>query len=384
MVTLTPPKSIAFIDLQAQRERIAEDIDEAVKEVIRHGAYVMGPEVLALEAELERRFQAKSAVSCASGTDALVMVLMALGIGPGDAVFVPSFTFVATPEAVRLVGATPVFVDVNEGCFTMASDSLQRTLEMVKSDGELRPRAVVPVDLFGQPADYPALTLICLENNLELIGDAAQAMGARLDDVPVGDLSTITTTSFYPAKPLGAYGDGGAIFCRETGFAEILRSIRIHGQERVSYEHARLGITGRLDTIQAAVLLQKLKIFEDEMDMRQAVANGYNQRLSDMTTTPQVRQGILSAWASYTIRVSEGQRDKVRSVLVESGVPCAVYYAKPNHFQQPYLDCPCDPAGLAVTESICGQVISLPMHPYLSEVEQDYIADVLKIALVDR
>ncbi|MGE4279569.1 MAG: DegT/DnrJ/EryC1/StrS family aminotransferase [Magnetospirillum sp.] len=369
IVVTAAPAPIPFIDLKTQRLRIADKVEVALKKVLEHGAFVMGPEILELEKQLAQWGGVKHALACASGTDALVLALMARGIGPGHAVFVPAFTFVATAEAAVLVGATPVFVDILPDVLTMDPASLERAIAGCPQD--LTPKAVIPVDLFGQPADYDALGAIAARHGLTMIADAAQSFGASLNGKAVGALAEMTTTSFFPAKPLGCYGDGGAVLTDDDELIEVLRSIRNHGQGRDRYEHARIGFNGRLDTMQAAVLLEKLAIFADEIEARDRVAQRYNQLLSEVVDTPVVIKGGTSVWAQYT--VTTANRDAVIKALGALGVPTGVYYPTPLHLQGPYAHYPRDPAGMAVTEDKMGHVFSLPMHPYLDEATQDRI-----------
>lgn len=373
--------TLPFIDLAAQQRLIGPQIDAAIRNVLAHGQYIMGPEVRELEAALGKFAGVSHVISCASGTDALVMVLMAWGIGQGDAVFVPSFTFCATAEAVVLVGATPVFCDVDAQDFTLSPQSLKRAIVKAREEG-LKPRAVIPVDLFGHPADFASLTAIARENNLLVLDDAAQAFGATHHGVNVGALGDASATSFFPAKPLGCYGDGGAIFTHDAGLAEKLVSIRIHGQienkAQARIEHVRIGLTGRLDTLQAAILLEKLKIFPAELEARDKISRHYAQALGLHVQVPQVRAGLSSAWAQYTIRLPK--RDAVRAKLAKAGIPTAVYYALPLHRQPAYAPFP-QADGLKITDELSLDVLSLPMHPYLTTDVIGRITDALSAAV---
>lgn len=372
--TVTP---VPFIDLQAQRRRIGPSVDAVITRVLEHGRFIMGPEVGALEDQLAAFSGVSHSVSCASGTDALLMALMAWGVGPGDAVLVPSFTFAASAEVVALLGATVVFVDVEEETFNISVESVQRTLDGLSAD--LSPRVVMAVDMFGLPADYRELRALCSQSGLHLLADAAQSYGGSLGDEKVGALGDVSTTSFFPAKPLGCYGDGGAIFTGDADTAAILRSIRGHGQGSHKYENVRVGINGRLDTIQAAILLEKLTILQEEIDARQVVAARYSEGLRDLVRTPQVPPGRISAWAQYTICVPG--RDGLAEALKGRGVPTAVYYPKPLHLQPAYSTFPRDPLGLAVSETLSDKVISLPMHPYLEEPTQERIVHEVRSAV---
>jgi dTDP-4-amino-4,6-dideoxygalactose transaminase len=365
---------LPFIDLASQRARIADKIDLAVKKVIASGAYVMGPEVFELERQLAAFCGAKHAISCASGTDALTMVLLAQGVGPGVAVLCPSFTFAATAEAVALLGGTPVFVDVLPDTFNMDPASLAAGIDEARAAG-LNPAGVIAVDLFGQPADYDAIAPICARESLWLLCDAAQAFGASYKGRKLGTFGLATTTSFFPAKPLGAYGDGGAIFTDDDDLAATLRSIRVHGQGTDKYDNVRLGVTGRLDTIQAAVLIEKLAIFADEIVARDEVAARYSEGLKGVAVPPVVASGLQSVWAQYTIRLKPGQRDGLAAALKEAGVPTACYYPVPLHRQTAYKTFPSVGGRLAVTDQLAQEVISLPMHPYLKPEAQQRIVD---------
>ncbi|MET0969319.1 MAG: DegT/DnrJ/EryC1/StrS family aminotransferase [Tardiphaga sp.] len=372
---------VPFIDLGAQRQRMGSSIDEAVMRVLNHCQFVNGPEVTKLEAELAAYCGAKHAISCASGTDALMMVLMAKKVGPGDAVLVPSFTFCATGEAVALVGASPVFVDVDEATFNMSPASLKAGIAAARKAG-LTPKAIMPVDLFGQPADHDAIAAFAQAEGLFVLEDAAQAFGATHKGKRIGAFALATTTSFFPAKPLGCFGDGGAIFTDDDQLAEDLRSIRVHGQGSDKYDNVRLGITGRLDTIQAAVLLEKLKIFDDEIAARNKVADRYARSLGNVVTVPRVAEGSTSIWACYTIRLPKGtDRDAFAAALKAQGVPTAIYYVKSMHMQTAYKDYPVAEGGLPGCEALSADVISLPVHAYLDEAAQDRVIAAVRDAL---
>ena len=370
---------IPFIDLQQQKARIEAEVNAAIDNVLRHGQYIMGPEVGKLETKLSEFSGAKHSISCANGTDALVLALRALNIGQGDAVFVPSFTFVASIEAVKLVGASPIFVDVDLYTFNMCSNSLSEAIEFVKKADHLTAKAIIAVDLFGQPADYQALNIIANRENLDVIADAAQSFGATQNNVRVGKLAKISTTSFFPAKPLGCYGDGGAIFTDDDDLATFLRSTRNHGQGTDRYDNIRVGINSRLDTLQAAVLLEKLKIFEEEIVARNNIAKRYHNILPNSLTKQVVLSNTTSVWAQYTV-LSE-VRDNIRELLGKNNVPTAVYYPKPNHLQKPYVNDLCAPNGLPNTEYLQERVFSLPMHPYLDQETQDQIISKLQQAI---
>jgi dTDP-4-amino-4,6-dideoxygalactose transaminase len=374
-------QSIPFIDIGAQRQRLGKAIDEAVSRVLAHCQFINGPEVTQLEAELASFSGAKHVVSCASGTDALLMVLMAKGVGPGDAVFCPSFTFCATGEAVALAGATPVFVDVDEATFNIDAASLKRGIATARRL-ELKPTAVIPVDLFGQSADHDAIGAVAAEEGLFVLDDAAQGFGASYKGRRLGTLALATATSFFPAKPLGCFGDGGAIFTDDDELAETLRSIRVHGQGSDKYDNVRLGLTGRLDTMQAAILIEKLKIFEDEIVARNRVAERYARALGNIVTVPRLAPGCTSIWAQYTIRLPKGtDRDQFAAALKAQGVPTTIYYVKSMHQQTAYRDFPVADGGLLVSESLSSDVISLPMHAYLDEVTQERVIAAVRDAV---
>jgi dTDP-4-amino-4,6-dideoxygalactose transaminase len=375
------PEPVPFIDIAAQRRRLGKSIDEAVARVLTHCQFINGPEVTALEAALAKFSGAKHVVSCASGTDALLMVLMAKQVGPGDAVLCPSFTFCATGEAVALIGATPVFVDVDEATFNMDTASLKRGIATGRERG-LKPRAVIPVDLFGQSADHDAIGAIAEAEGLFVLDDAAQGFGASYKGRKLGTFGLATATSFFPAKPLGCFGDGGAIFTDDDNLAETLRSIRVHGQGADKYDNVRLGITGRLDTMQAAILIEKLKIFEDEIAARNEVAARYARGLGNVVTVPLLASGCTSVWAQYTIRLPKGtNRDDFAAALRAQGIPTAIYYTKSMHQQTAYRDFPIADGGLPASERLSDDVISLPMHAYLDEATQQRVIEAVRGAL---
>ena len=372
---------VPFIDIGAQRRRLGPAIDEAVGRVLTHCQFIGGPEVAQLEAALATYSGARHVISCASGTDALLMVLMAKGVGPGDAVFCPSFTFCATGESVALTGASPVFVDVDEATYNMDVASLKSAIATAKAAG-LKPTAIIPVDLFGQPADHAAIAAIAAEEGLFVLDDAAQAFGATYKGKRLGTQALATATSFFPAKPLGCYGDGGAIFTDSDELAETLRSIRVHGQGSDKYDNVRLGLTGRLDTIQAAVLLEKLKIFDDEIAARNKVAERYARSLGNIVTVPRVTEGNTSIWACYTIRLPKGtDRAAFAAALQAQGVPSAIYYVKSVHMQTAYAGYPVADGGLPVCEALSSDVISLPVHAYLDEPTQERVIKAVRDAL---
>jgi len=377
--------SIAFIDLAAQQKRIKPQIDAAIAKVLAHGAYVMGPEVRQFEADLAAFAGAKHAVSCANGTDALALPLMAWEIGAGDAVFCPSFTFAATGEIIPWLGASPVFVDILPDTYNLDPVRLEQAILAIKAEGKLTPKAIIAVDLFGQPADYPAISAIAKKYRLKLIADSAQGFGCTLNDKHPGAWADVTTTSFFPAKPLGCYGDGGAVLTNDDWLAERIDSLRVHGKATASdiegktFEHdpkylnVRVGLNSRLDTLQAAILIEKLKIFADELQARDQIAKRYGAGLKgSVSTAPMVIAGGFSTWAQYTIE--HPNRDGLAAHLKVLGIPSAAYYPMPMHTQDVYGAYP-RPGGLPVSEAKAKTVLSLPMHPYLDVETQGKIID---------
>ncbi len=376
--------SIAFIDLQAQRLRLGGKIEAAMMVAVESGAYVMGPPVRQFETALAGFGQAKHALGCANGTEALVLPLMAWDIRPGDAVFVPSFTFCATAEVVPWLGATPVFIDIDARTYNMDPAHLEAAIEATIAEGKLKPKVVIAVDLFGQPADYPAIKAICDRHGLKLIADSAQGFGCTIDGEHPLKWADVTTASFFPAKPLGCYGDGGAVLTNDDALAELIDSYRVHGkavaqdlvgrtfEHDTKYLNMRVGMNSRLDTVQAAVLIEKLKVFPQEIEWRNRIASRYNALLAPhVTAVPFVPEGNVSNWAQYTIEHPD--RDGLAAHLKGLGVPSAVYYPIPCHLQPAYERHPRGPGGLPVTEAKKQVVISLPMHSDLDEATQDRI-----------
>ncbi len=370
MTDLSP---IPFVDLKAQFSAYRTAIEEGIQAVLEHGGFIMGPEVKQLEASLSEFCGVKHTISCSSGTDALLMIMMAEGIGPGDAVFVPAFTFTATAEAILLLGASPVFVDVESDSFNIDVADLERQLATVTSAGGLKPRGILAVDLFGQPANYPALNILAESHGLKVWSDAAQSFGGALGNKSVGSLARATATSFFPAKPLGCYGDGGAVFTDDDELAEKMRSIRAHGKGTAKYDIVRIGLNARLDTIQAAVLLAKLPHFSDEIAAREAVAKRYDEGLSNIVAVPSRAPEAQSAWAQYTIKLPAERRDKVSAALKSDGIPTAVYYPRSMHLQSAYREYGAGENSMPVSERLSTEVLSLPMHPFLSNDECDRI-----------
>jgi len=373
-------RPIPFIDVAAQRRRLGYAIDEAVSRVLAHCQFIHGPEVRALETELAAFCGARHAIACSSGTDALRLGLMAWGIGPGDAVICPAFTFCATAEVVSLCGATPVMADVEPETFNLDPVSCERAVATAKGLG-LTPRAIIPVDLFGLPADHDAIAVVAASHNLLVLDDAAQSFGATYKGRKLGALAPATATSFFPAKPLGCYGDGGAILVDDDDLAARLRSLRVHGEGTDKYDAALIGITGRLDSIQAAILLEKLKIFPEEIVARNAVAHRYSSGLAGVAILPRTGNESTSVWAQYTIRLAPGRRDALAAALKGQGIPTAIYYAKPLHRQGAYRDFPVVEDGVPVSERLAEEVISLPMHAYLEPPVQDRIVTAVRRAL---
>jgi dTDP-4-amino-4,6-dideoxygalactose transaminase len=366
---------IAPLDLAAQRARLDGRVERAMQRVVEHGQFIMGPEVFELEERLATFCGAPHAVTCSSGTDALLLALLAWGAGPGDAVFVPGFTFGASAVVVALAGATPVLVDVDPTSFNVDVASLERAID---ADLGLRPAGVIAVDLFGQPADYSPIRAIARGHGMWVLSDAAQSFGSTLDGRGAGTYGDAVATSFFPTKPLGCYGDGGAVFTADDGLAERLRSLRIHGQGDSPYDHPHIGITGRLDTIQAAILIQKLDVLAEEIDSRQRLADRYSAELADVAVVPVITERATSAWAQYTVQLD--CRDEVAAHMAAAGVPTAVYYPKPLNHQPAYAGFPTTPGGVPVAEAVARRVLSLPLHPYLSDEAQSRVIDAFRRA----
>lgn len=371
---MTSDAPIQFIDLHAQRNRLGDALEQRILDVTRSGRYILGPEVGELEEKLAQYVDAPHCASCANGTDAIAIPLRAWGIGKGDAVFCPPFTFVATAEVICWTDASPVFVDIDADTYNMSPAALEAAIKDTLAKGELTPKAVIAVDLFGQPADYPALRKICDTYGLKLISDSAQGYGCRLDGKSPMAWADFMTTSFYPAKPLGAYGDGGAMFAKDDETNRLMRSIRVHGEGTHRYENVRIGMNSRLDTIQATVLLAKLEIFADEIEARNKVADRYAAGLKTAKAAT-VIEGGLSTWAQYTIE--HDNRDGLREYLGTHNIPSVIYYPIPLHQQKGYDHYPVGPGGCPVSEDKADKVLSLPMHPYLPEDQQSRIIDAI-------
>ena len=378
-----------FIDLQAQRARISNEINTAIQTVLEHGMFVMGPEVRAFEAQIAEFSGAKHALGCANGTEALALPLMAWGLKPGDAVFCPSFTFGATAEIVPWLGAEPVFVDVLPDTYNMDPAHLEACIEAVIAEGGLTPKVITAVDLFGQAADYPAIRAIADKYGLKLISDSAQGFGTTLNGKHPSDWADVVTTSFFPAKPLGCYGDGGAVLTNDAELAELMDSIRVHGKVTASdlkgqsFEHdpkyfnMRIGMNSRLDSMQAGILIEKLKIFAEEIEMRNTVADRYAEGLKPyVKAVPGTPDGVVSVWAQYVIE--HENRDGLQAHLKAAGIPTAVYYPVPMHVNGAYARYTAGAGNLKVTEEIMGTVLALPMHPYLTEEDQDRVIEAVR------
>ena len=374
-----------FRDLKQQYQVLKEDIDAAMVKVATDCNFISGVQVAELEKELAEYVGVKHCVTCANGTDALSIAMMVWGFGEGDAVFVPDFTFFSSGEIVSHCGATPVFVDVEKDTYNMSADSLEKAVKKVADDGKLKPRAIVAVDLFGLPADFSKLKPIAEKYGLLILEDGAQGFGGRIGDSLACSFGDIATTSFFPAKPLGCYGDGGALFTDNDEWADLMRSIRVHGKGTMKYDNVRIGLNSRLDTIQAAILSVKLKAFKEyEVEAVNKAAEQYTALLKDTVTVPVVPEGFYSSWAQYTIQLKDRkQRDKLQQVLRDNGIPSMIYYPKPMHKQLAFglatADGACDYGfDCSTTESLCDTVLSLPMHPYLKEEEIGKVAEVVK------
>ena len=367
-----------FIDLSSQQSRIRSDLDKAISKVLDHGQYIMGPEVLEFEDELRKFTNSRNVISCANGTDAITICLMAWDVGPGDAVFVPSFTYIATAETPAQLGATPFFVDVDKNSFNMDSESLKIAINDAKNLG-LRPSVAIPVDLFGQPSDIEKIKEICDLEDVKVLVDAAQSFGATYKGKKVGVFGHATTTSFFPAKPLGCYGDGGAIFTNNEEFVPILKSIRVHGGGQDKYDNIRTGLNGRLDTIQAAILLEKLKIFENEFYLRNKVADYYINNISKRFKSPFVPKNYQSSWAQFTLLAdNEEIRNMTINFLKERNIPSMIYYRIPLHLQKVYSNLNYHEGDFPISEDVAKRVFSIPMHPYLTNNQQDLVLEALE------
>jgi dTDP-4-amino-4,6-dideoxygalactose transaminase len=364
-------KSINFIDLAAQQNRLKDKIDNNIKKVLSHGKYIMGPEVRELENAIEVYTNTNHVVTCGSGTDALVLSLMSCNIKPGDIVFCPAFTFPATAEAIAILGAIPHFVDVDKDTFNISADSLEEAILNIQKEGKYNLKAVIAVDLYGLPANYKSLKKIAKNNNLILIADAAQSFGASYFDKKVGSLADITCISFFPAKPLGCYGDGGAIITSDESIANKIRSLRVHGKGQSKYDIDFIGLNSRLDTLQAAILLAKLEDFDWEFSKRNDIAKIYNEGLSKHIKTPFIPKGSISVWAQYTLQHTN--REVIQENLKNNGIPTMVYYPVPMHLQKAYKEF--YKGKLENSEKLSKEVFSIPMYPDMIIEDQKYIID---------
>jgi dTDP-4-amino-4,6-dideoxygalactose transaminase len=373
IITPVLPK-IEFIDLHAQQRAMGKNLTEAIQKVLSHGGYILGPEVHELEKNLTAYVGVKETITCANGTDALRLVLMAKNIGPGDAVIVPTYTFASTAEVVAESKATPVFVDICPKTYNMSTESVEAALHHLRSTN-LTPRGIIAVDLFGHPADYEALAKIAEKHNLWLMGDAAQSFGGAIQDKKVGNLTMMTTTSFFPSKPLAGYGDGGAIFTNDVELAKTLRSLRNHGCGVHRYDHIHIGLNSRLDTLQAAIINEKLKIFPLELIRRREIAKRYHELLEKHVTVPRHAPDVTHAWGLYTIICPHNSRETLLEELPKRDIPCNVYYRRPLHLQPVYQHYPRSAPHLSIAEDLSQRALSLPMHPYLTDAQVDYIAE---------
>jgi UDP-2-acetamido-2-deoxy-ribo-hexuluronate aminotransferase len=365
-----------FIDLKTQQERIRDKIEANIKNVLDHGKYIMGPEIKELEAKLASYVGTKYAAGVASGTDALLIPLMTYEIGPGDAVFTSPFTFIATAEVIQLLGATPVFVDIYGDTFNIDPKKLEEAIKQTLAEGKLKPKGIIPVDLFGQPADYDEIETIAKKYGLFVLQDAAQSFGATYKGKKACSNGDVAATSFFPAKPLGAYGDGGMVFTNSGEIYEKLVSIRVHGTGTNKYDNIRIGINGRLDTIQAAVLLAKMEIFDEEVALRQQVSSYYSDGLKDVATIPVVKDFNISAWAQYSLL--HPNRSEVMNKLKQQGIPTAIYYPLPLHLQEAFLHLGYKKGDFPISEKAADEIFSVPMHPYLKKEDQDKIIEIIK------
>jgi dTDP-4-amino-4,6-dideoxygalactose transaminase len=382
-----------FIDLALQQKRIRSELERGILGVLDHGQYIMGPEIKQLEAKLAQYSGVGHAIACASGTDALLLALMAYGIGPGDAVFTTPFTFIATAEVIQLLGATPVFVDIDPATFNIDPNRLAAAIEALNNgrtarhplpqgiQGPLKAKAVIAVDLFGLPADYPSINRIAGESGAIAIEDAAQSFGAELDGKKACSLAPVGCTSFFPAKPLGCYGDGGMCFTGDAELAAVMDSLRVHGKGSDKYDNVRVGINGRMDTLQAAIVLSKLTIFPEEVELRQQVAECYGRLLDGVSglTVPRVPTGFKSVWAQYSVMAESGEhRQRLQHGLKQAGIPTAVYYPKPLHLQTAFSRLGYKNGDFPHSEDASRRIFSLPMHPYLKPEDQEAIAAACK------
>jgi len=372
---------IPFIDLGAQQAQIRPKIDEALQKVLNHGQYIMGPEIAELETQLAQFTNTRHAISTSSGTDALLLCLMALGLNPGDGVIVPSFSFAASAEVMPCLGAVPIFAEVDHETFTLDPHKLEDAMVAAKTAG-VRVVGVIAVGLFGQAADMATITDFADSHGLWVLDDAAQSLGAQRDGKVAGQMAKMTATSFFPAKPLGCYGDGGAVFTDDDELADITKSARVHGMGKNRYQYDRIGMTARMDTVQAAVLLEKLVIFPDELQRRQSLADRYHNGLSGLVTPQKLTNGATSSWAQYCVLLPNGaDRNAIQAALKEKGIPTVIYYTQGIHQHPPYAAYPIETGGLKVTAELCERILALPFHAWLDDATQDYIITGVQAAL---
>jgi UDP-2-acetamido-2-deoxy-ribo-hexuluronate aminotransferase len=370
-----------FIDLAKQLESIRTTVEERIKTVLDHGNFILGPEIKELENKLAAFAGVKHCITCSSGTDALLLPLMAYNVGPGHAIFTTPFTFIATAEVISLLGATPVFIDIDPDTFNMDPEKLRQAIQDIKNNKKptpqfpdwLIPKGIIAVDLFGLPADYDTINAIARQHDLFVIEDAAQSFGGMYKEKLAGNLADVAATSFFPAKPLGCYGDGGAVLTNDDNFADVVESLRVHGKGQHKYDNIRIGINGRFDTMQAAILLAKLQIFGKEIEKRQEVAARYSEGLKNTVKVPHVPPGYRSAWAQYSI-ISERKKE-LMAQLQNAGIPTAVYYPRPLHLQTAFSSLGYKEGSMPVSEKTSGAIFSLPMHPYLSAQDQDRVIE---------
>jgi len=372
---------IPFIDLAAQQAHIRPQVDEALQKVLNHGQYIMGPEIAALETKLAQFTKTRHAISTSSGTDALLLCLMALGLRPGDGVIVPSFSFAASAEVMPCLGAVPIFAEVDHETFTLDPHKLDDAMAAAQAAG-IRVVGIIPVGLFGQAADMVTINHFADSHGLWVLDDAAQSIGAQRDGKVVGQMAKMTATSFFPAKPLGCYGDGGAVFTDDDDLADITKSARVHGMGKNRYQYDRIGMTARMDTMQAAVLLEKLAIFPDELQRRQVLADRYHDALAGLVTPQKLANDATSSWAQYCVLLPNGtDRNTIQAALKQKGIPTAIYYTQGIHQHPPYAAYPIETGGLEVTAELCDRILALPFHAWLDDTTQDYINTRLHTAL---
>lgn len=370
---------VPFIDLKAQYERIESDVNAGIKRVLEHGKYIMGPEIVEFETKLAEFCGAKHAISCSNGTDALSLGLMAYDVGPGDAIFTTPFTFFATAEVIALTGATPVFVDIDSRTFNICPEQFQQQVDRVVSEGKLKPRGVMPVNLFGLAPDFDAIDDVAKKFGMFVIEDTAQGFGGEYKGRISGSLGDISSTSFFPAKPLGCYGDGGAVFTSDDDLAEKMRSLRVHGQGVDKYDNVRVGLNARFDTMQAAIMLPKLEIFPSEIELRQKVAGNYEVALSDLVETPFVPEDYKSVWAQYS--VLSDQRAEIQTALKDAGIPSVIYYRVPCHLSKAFEYLGYKPGDMPESERASQRIFSLPMHPYVKDDFPEQVAQIIEATI---